>query len=260
MEIPLRETNPAVLAELEAVSRRDDRQLPPLWLSLLPIALPVFLISGNAFLNSALSAIPKTELAAWQSTLLSVGKVAGDSNIALTISCAIGLATLAWQKKENLAKLSKGVQSALEDAGLIILITAAGGAFGGVLQQTGVGPRIQDLAAAYHIPVLPLAFAVTALVRIAQGSATVAMITAVGMFAGVATPAALGFHPLSLALAIGCGSKPIPWMIDSGFWVVCKMSGMTEKETLKTHSVMATTMGFVGIIATMISARIFPMV
>jgi GntP family gluconate:H+ symporter len=260
MEIPLRETNPAVLAELEAVSRRDDSQLPPLWLSLLPIALPVVLISGNAFLNSALSAIPKGELAAWQSALLSVGKVVGDSNIALTISCAIGLATLAWQKKENLAKLSKGVQGALEDAGLIILITAAGGAFGGVLQQTGIGPRIQDLAAAYHISVLPLAFAVTALVRIAQGSATVAMITGVGMFAGVATPEALGFHPLYLALAIGCGSKPIPWMNDSGFWVVCKMSGMTEKETLKTHSIMATTMGFIGIVLTMILARIFPMV
>ncbi len=61
-------------------------------------------------------------------------------------------------------------------------------------------------------------------------------------------------------MAIGCGLKPFPWMNDSGFWVISKMSGMTEKETLKALTPMATIMGFTGIIVTMIAAKLFPMV
>jgi GntP family gluconate:H+ symporter len=86
------------------------------------------------------------------------------------------------------------------------------------------------------------------------------MITAVGILSGLAGSGQLGFHPLYLALVIGCGSKPIPWMNDSGFWVICKMSGMTEGETLKTCSAMMTLMGIVGLLVTMILARLFPLI
>ena len=86
------------------------------------------------------------------------------------------------------------------------------------------------------ITILPLAFFATTLVRTAQGSATVAMTTAIGMFAALA--ASLPYHPVYLALAIGFGSKPFPWMNDSGFWVVCRMSGQTERETIRNHSIM----------------------
>jgi len=101
---------------------------------------------------------------------------------------------------------------------------------------------------------------VAAVVRTAQGSATVAMITAVGILGGLAGGGQLGFNPLYLALAIGCGSKMIAWMNDSGFWVMCKMSGMTEGETLKTCSAMMAVMAFVGLFVTMILARLFPLV
>jgi GntP family gluconate:H+ symporter len=106
---------------------------------------------------------------------------------------------------------------------------------------------------------LPLAFFVTALVRTSQGSATVAMITSVGILGPLAQSMELGFHPVYLALAIGCGSKPIPWMADSGFWIVCKMSGMTEKETLKTFSPLLTLMGLVGLPILMIASKLFPL-
>jgi GntP family gluconate:H+ symporter len=116
------------------------------------------------------------------------------------------------------------------------------------------------MASTYQMAVLPLAFGVTTLVRIAQGSATVAMITAVGIFSGMASPAQLGFHPVYLALAIGCGSKPYPWMNDSGFWVVCKMSAMTEGEVLRSYSVMLALMGLVGLIVVMIFSKLMPMI
>ena len=70
----------------------------------------------------------------------------------------------------------------------------------------------------------------------------------------------MGFHPLYLALAIGCGSKPIQWMNDSGFWLICKMGGMKETETLRLSSAMMAIMGVVGLIFTMIFARVLPLV
>jgi GntP family gluconate:H+ symporter len=184
----------------------------------------------------------------------------GNPNIALTISAAIALSTYAWWCRGRKRNVTALLQHALSNGGIIILITSAGGAFGSVLQQTGIGYRIQELAASHQIAVLPLAFCVTAVVRTAQGSATVAMITAVGILSGLAGSGQLGFHPLYLALVIGCGSKPIPWMNDSGFWVICKMSGMTEGETLKTCSAMMTLMGIVGLLVTMILARLFPLI
>jgi len=168
--------------------------------------------------------------------------------------------TFAWWHLDRRDKISPFLQNALSSGGLIILITSAGGAFGSVLQQTGIGCRIQELATSYQIAVLPLAFFVTAVVRTAQGSATVAMITAVGILSGLAGGGQLGFNPLYLALAIGCGSKLIAWMNDSGFWVICKMSGMTEGETLKTCSAMMTVMGIVGLLVIMVLARLFPLV
>jgi GntP family gluconate:H+ symporter len=164
------------------------------------------------------------------------------------------------QKSSDRKQLAVALQTALASAGVIIIITASGGAFGNMLQQTGIGPRIQELAGTYQIAVLPLAFLVTALVRTAQGSATVAMITAVGILAGFSDPQMLGFHPVYLALAIGCGSKPIPWMNDSGFWIISKMSGLTERETLKTFSVALTLMGIAGLLVILILARFFLLV
>ena len=152
------------------------------------------------------------------------------------------------------------MQAALASGGIIILITSAGGALGGTIRQTGIADLINELPKGSTPLILTAAFLITAAVRTAQGSATVAMITAVGILSGLAASGELPFHPVYLALAIGCGSKPIAWMNDSGFWVICKMSGMTEIETLRSHSVLLTLMGFTGIIVVMILARIYPMV
>jgi GntP family gluconate:H+ symporter len=105
-----------------------------------------------------------------------------------------------------------------------------------------------------------LAFLISAVVRTAQGSATVAMITASGILSGIATTMSLEYHMLYIGLAVACGSKLIPWMNDSGFWIVCKMSNLTEQEALKTFSPMLTIMGIVGLLVTMLAANIFPLV
>ncbi len=250
--VPLRDSTDSPLAKLEEIVQRDDKSLPPLGLALLPVLLPIVLIAGNTIL-AELVAEPPVGLA----TFLGV---VGDRNIALIISAIIALGLLALQKRGDKQALFDSVQSALASGGVVILITAAGASFGTMLQQTNIAASIRELAEQYKITglmVLPMAFLVTAVVRTAQGSATVSMITSVGIFAGMA--ATLPFHPVYLAMAIGCGSKPFPWMNDSGFWVINRMSGMTIGETIRSVSLLMTAMAIDGLIAVMLLAWFFPM-
>ena len=179
---------------------------------------------------------------------------------AVIIATVVGLYLLARQVSYNLKELKKPIEDAIYSAGTIILITSTGGAFGAILQQTAVGSWLAGMAPDYKLAVLPLAFFITAVIRTAQGSATVAMITAVGMLTVFNTPGALNFHPVYLAIVIGCGSKIFPWMNDSGFWIVCKMSGFTERETIRNFSMLLLVMGLVGLAATMLFAKIFPLI
>ncbi len=250
-EIPLRDSEDARLEDLEKAAHRDSSELPSLWLSLMPIALPVILIGGATIFD------PKVTGIIVGPQIKEIIDVLGDKNVALIIAAAIALATLVFAKNANKVTIARDVQAALASGGVIILITAAGGAFGTMLKETGIGYRIAAASPTESpLLVLPMAFAITTLVRTAQGSATVAMITAGSILAGIPE---LPFHRVYLALAIGCGSKPFSWMNDSGFWVICKMSGMTEGETLKTLSPMTAAMGVVGLIVTMIGAVLFPM-
>ena len=249
MDIPFRET-PEAIENLESLSAKEIHELPSLFASLLPIVLPVLLIAGGTL-------IAQTEASAG---LKNFFKLLGDKNIALAIAAGLALFTLARHLK-NKKELTEQMQGALQEAGLIILICCAGGAFGAILLQTGIGPHLQSKVGegANSLWLLPLAFLVTTVIRAAQGSATVAMVTAVGIVGSFAA-GNLDYHPVYLALAIGCGSKPLPWMNDSGFWVISKMSGMTEKETLLTFTVTLSIMGVTGIVVTMIGAKLFPMV
>lgn len=235
-----------------AASRLED--LPALWLSLTPILLPVFLIAGSTMLKfESIKNLCSPEI---QSLILTLG----NKNMALGIATVIALVTLIRQKKSSLAELSTSIQASLSTGGVIILITAAGGAFGGVLQQTGVSDLIESLPQVSPLMLVTLAFLITTAIRSAQGSSTVAMITTVGILGGIAESTTLGFHPVYLALAIGCGSKPISWMNDSGFWVIGKMSGMTEGETLKYVTPMTALMGIVGFVIVLLGVQFFPMV
>ena len=250
--VPLRDSPDSPLAKLEEIVQREDKSLPPLGLALLPVLLPIALIAGNTILEELV-----TEPPVGLATFLGV---VGDKNIALIISAIVALGLLALQKRGDKQALFDSVQSALASGGVVILITAAGASFGTMLQQTNIAASIRELAEQYKITglmVLPMAFLVTAVVRTEQGSATVSMITSVGIFAGMA--ATLPFHPVYLAMAIGCGSKPFPWMNDSGFWVINRMSGMTISETIRSVSLLMTAMAIDGLIAVMLLAWFFPM-
>ena len=249
--------------ETVAVADVSSEQLPPLWLSLAPVVLPVLLISANTFAVALGGAEPAAG-SAWAS-VQAFTAVAGDPNLALLLSAVIALATLALWKKRPLGKLADDVEEALMSGGLIILITAAGGAFGGMLRAAGIQDAMQylvgDVSTISGLAVLLTAFGVASLIKFAQGSSTVAMITTSSMFAAMGfTATSLGFHPVYLATVIGSGAMVGDWMNNSGFWIFSKMSVLTTEETLKSWSVLLAALGFTGLIVTLLAAMLIPLV
>jgi GntP family gluconate:H+ symporter len=106
---------------------------------------------------------------------------------------------------------------------------------------------------------LCVGFGVAAVMKTAQGSSTVAMITTSSMVAAMGvSQGMLGFHPVYLAVAIGCGSLVGSWMNDSGFWIFARMSGLTEVEALKSWTVLLVILGFTGMIFTVFFALVLP--
>ena len=252
-ELPMRD-----LSSSELEQQQTDRLRPPLLLDLLPILLPIVLLSSKTVLDMTLSA---SDGSSWMTSVAPVVNFFGDKNLALALAAAVALLMLVRYPDQSLT-ISSEVQEALLSAGNIVLITAAGGAFGHVLRQTGIAPAIEHRfpVAEGGVALLLVAFGITSVVRIAQGSATVAMITSVGIVAPIVANVELAFNPVYVALAIGCGSKPIPWMNDSGFWVVTRMTGMSEGETLRTVSVALTLMGLVGLAVTVVGALVLPLI
>jgi GntP family gluconate:H+ symporter len=105
-----------------------------------------------------------------------------------------------------------------------------------------------------------LAWVVAAVMKIAQGSGTVSMITSAGIMFSLIGAGTLPYHPVYIFLAIGFGAMFITWMNDSGFWVICKLSGFTEKQTLQTWTVVLGLIGVLGLIEILILSRILPFI
>ena len=128
----------------------------------------------------------------------------------------------------------------------ILLVIGAGGGFNQVLVQSGVGRAIAAVAIGSHASPLILAWIVAALIRVATGSATVAMTTAAGIVApiAIATP---GTHPELLVLATGAGSLVLSHVNDAGFWLIKEFFNMTVPQTLKTWTVAETIIGVAGL-------------
>ncbi len=249
LSVPLRDAPGVTVEQLEAAARQDETALPALWESALPVILPVVLITANTILSALEVGGP----------VGSVARFAGNPNFALLAAMTVAVRTLVRQKGGSLTDIGPSIERALASGGLIILITAAGGAFGGMLVKSGIGDEIAGASQSLGLPALALAFILPAMLKLAQGSGTVAMITASSILAPLAAEG-LPFHPVYLACMIGSGSKLGSWMNDSGFWVYAKMSGLTETETLKTWSLLLTVMGFAGAAITLTFSTLFPLI
>jgi len=259
MNIPMRPLG----GELSEPEPLQDDQLPGLLVSLLPIILPVMLVSTNTIISTMAEGATESS---GLNRIAGIAAVLGDVNLAMLISAAIAMLMLKSKRALTNTELAKVVEVSLMSGGMIILITAAGGAFGAMLKAAQIGPAIENLFKSSSsqptggLMLLGLGAFIASMIKIAQGSCTVAMITASAMIAAMLTSTeTLGYHPAYLATAIGGGSLIGSWMNDSGFWIFVKMTGLTEAEGLKSWTPLLAIVGFTAIVVSFLLAMILPM-
>ena len=267
--VPLRETPNAPLSGLRALVDRPESELPSFLASIAPVVVPILLISAASFFEITRHAFAHGKgwaqmagsggvEAAWFAGGYQVFEFIGNKNIALMIGGLLSIVLLMRQKRLGMEAVSDLMGPPLETAGVIILITAAGGAFGLMLRNAGVGDAIRHVVAGRSVDLLLLSWVVALVLRIAQGSATVAMQTTSAMIYPLMAATTLSYHPMYLFLAIGFGAYGCSWMNDSGFWVVSRLSGFTERETLRTWTVLLTILSVIGLVVTKLLSVVLP--
>ncbi|QNF30296.1 GntP family permease [Metabacillus elymi] len=171
----------------------------------------------------------------------------GHPFVALTIATLLTFTLLGTKRGYSRQEVQDIATKALEPAGIIILVTGAGGVFKQVLIDSGVGEVLGDMMAGSALPPIALAFLIAAVVRVAQGSATVSMVTAAGLMAPLISILDLEGPVLGLlVIAIASGATVLSHVNDSGFWLVGRYFGLSVKDTLKSWTVMETIIGLVG--------------
>jgi kynurenine formamidase len=182
------------------------------------------------------------------STLRTVLDFVGGPIVALLVALLFSFWSLGHRQHFTRDQILKFANDCLAPTATILLVIGAGGGFNRVLLESGVGKAIADVALGSHASPLLLAWIVAALIRVATGSATVAMTTAAGIVAPIAaaTPG-WGTHPELLVLATGAGSLVLSHVNDSGFWLIKEFFNMTVPQTLKTWTVAETIIGVAGL-------------
>jgi Gnt-I system low-affinity gluconate transporter len=171
----------------------------------------------------------------------------GHPFTALTLATLLSFYMLGTRFGFSSDEIRRMATKSLEPVGLIILVTGAGGVFGKVLVATGVGTAVADWMATSRLPLVALAFLIAVVVRVAQGSATVSMVTAAGLVAPILEATDLSAPQVAaIVIAIASGATVLSHVNDSGFWLVSRYLGMSEKQTLRVWTVMETLVGLTG--------------
>jgi gluconate transporter len=208
---------------------------PSVGLVVLLLTLPVMLI----LVASTAGRLPFS--------LQSPSRFLGHPFTALTVTTLLAMYFLGARRGLDREKLLKLTTDALMPIGTLLAIMGAGGAFKQVIVDSGVGPQAGQLLAEMNVSPLILAYVVAAGLRIAQGSATVAIITAGGIVAPLVAGRA-GYSPEMTLLALCAGGTILSHVNDAGFWLVKECFGMTVAETLRSWTMMKVVTSFVGII------------
>jgi GntP family gluconate:H+ symporter len=240
--IKLPENNPLAAQFLgsaaEDKEKATKRELPSFGITLFTILLPVILMLIGSWANLLFA--PKT----LPNDLL---QFVGNSDVALLIAVLVSFWTFGAKRGFTREQIQKFCGECLAPIAGITLIVGAGGGFGRVLMDSGISKEIVNAATAAHLSPLLFAWAVAALIRLATGSATVAMTTACGIVAPIAAAGAVQVRPELLVLATGSGSLIFSHVNDGGFWLIKEYFGMTVGQTFKTWSLLETIISLMGL-------------
>jgi GntP family gluconate:H+ symporter len=220
------------------VEEEESRPEPSLALVMCVILLPLVLILGATFGTLILD--PDRDL-------LSVLTFLGNPAVALLLAVLLAYYLLGVRRGMTNAEFSELSSNSLKPVGMILLVVGAGAFFGAVISATGVGAALAKSLSSAGLPILLLAYVISCGLRIAQGSATVAIVTTGGIVGPLLTTDGYSQAHLALiAAAICAGSIILSHVNDGGFWIVAKYFNMTVKETLLTWSVLETVLSLVG--------------
>jgi Gnt-I system low-affinity gluconate transporter len=223
---------------------------PSFFVIVLLVAVPLLLILINTFTAMAVDTgfIQKT-------VVTNVIIFLGHPFSALIIAALLAIYFLGVKRGKSKQQLLDLSTKALGPAGIIILVTGAGGVLKQILVDSGIGAMMAQSISDSAMPPIFLAWLLAAIVRVTQGSATVAMITAAGIMAPVLTVFNLGAPETALiVISIASGATILSHVNDSGFWLVSKYFGMDEKQTLKSWTVMETIIALCGLAFTMLAS------
>lgn len=223
----------------DALNIDDDTDLPGTLASLMPLVVPILLI----LLNTTCSMMLPED-----SPVLAVMSFVGDSNVALAIGAVLAIITLG--KRLGGKVIIDVMDATLKDAGPIVFITSAGGALGQVLKVSGAGDSLAQMVLNTGLPFILIPFVISGLLKVVQGSGTVAVTTAATLCAPIA--ASLGLDPVLIFLASGAGARLCCHVNDSYFWVYTNCMGYDMKTGLKTLSISNVVMSLGGLTATFI--------
>ena len=235
-----------LVAAEAAREENGDREAPSLGLVLSIIGLPLVLILAGTFGSILLQK---------GSRAYSIATFFGTPAVALTISVLLAFWLLGFRRGMTREKIAELSGASLRPVAMILLVVGAGGFFGAVLAATGIGKTLAGELSNLGLPVIALAYVISCVIRIAQGSATVAIVTTAGIVAPVL--ADLNYSQPQLALvvmAIASGSIIASHVNDGGFWIVSRYFGLSVKETLASWTVLETILSVVGfVVAALIS-------
>ncbi|MFT4012908.1 MAG: GntP family permease [Paracoccus sp. (in: a-proteobacteria)] len=222
--------------------RHMDGTAPSFGAVLLILLLPLALIC----LNTSISTLVTTGHIDGGHLIVSLLKTVGQTPVALLITLLVAIFTLG--KGRTRSDIERITDQALGPICAIILVTGAGGMFGGVLRASGIGQALAGSLEAVGMPLIFAAFVISTALRVAQGSATVALTTTAGLIAPTvaATQGLSQFDLCFLVIAIASGATVLSHVNDSGFWLVGRFLHMDEKLTFKTWTVMETLLGTIG--------------
>ncbi|WP_175934979.1 GntP family permease [Corynebacterium sp. Marseille-P4321] len=209
------------------------------------LLIPMVLIFGNTGVNALSTAGRIDGDALWARTLTFLGQ----TPIALLITVLVAMVAVGYNLDVPRAEVQARMESALGPVCSVILITGAGGMFGGVLRTSGIGDALADSMSNLGIPVLLAAWLIAAALRVAQGSATVALTTAAALMVPAVEAGAYSQVQLALiVLATAAGSVIASHVNDSGFWLVGRLMGLDVATTLKTWTVNQTLIAVIGLV------------
>ncbi|MBN1822670.1 MAG: gluconate transporter [Prolixibacteraceae bacterium] len=241
---------PIELVEKMDASKNKGEKLPSFRLIALLIGIPMLLI----LMNTLIGVLVDKEIVK-ESLTTDIIEFLGHPFSALIIATLLAIYFLCIKRGMPKQKILDLSTKALGPAGIIILITGAGGVLKQILVDSGIGEILAKSIAGSPMPPILLAWLLAAIVRITQGSATVAMITAAGIMAPVLTEIGLNDPQRALVvLAIASGATILSHVNDSGFWLVGKYFGMNEKQTLRSWTVMETIIALCGLILTLLAS------